>query len=282
MKKLLISLSAILAVLVFTSVQTLASDLIYGCYNKTGALRIVSDPGDCNKKNETLISWNSEGEQGPAGPLGDTGPQGPQGLRGLQGKQGLPGVKGDTGNTGLEGPQGADGAITQEQLDVLYDRLEYLESLHTTDDRFTDMGNGTVRDNNSGLIWLKNANCYNNHISWDAAKSKAASLKHGICGLADDSAEGDWRLPATAEWEAFVDLNYEYPALSNSLGRGKWTPGDPFINVMVQSTYWSSDVATEYGQPPCLYMGTGVMTVDYDGTGGSTSSSYAWPVRAGN
>ena len=26
--------------------------------------------------------------------------------------------------------------------------------------RFTDLENGTVRDNETGLIWLKNANCF--------------------------------------------------------------------------------------------------------------------------
>jgi hypothetical protein len=279
MKKFAISLSIILVVLVFTSVQSFAED-IYGCYGKSGALRIVSDPGDCNKKNETLISWNSEGEQGPAGPQGEQGPQGSQGLRGLQG------VKGDTGDTGPEGPQGlqgiqgvkgepgADGAITQEQLDDIYTRIEDLESSIY---RFTDMGNGTVRDNNSGLIWLKNANCYVNYISWEDAKSAAAGLAEGICELTDGSQVGEWRLPNNAEWESFVDLNYQFPALSNSLGRGKWTPGDPFNNVMTMG-YWSCeglDVVNAYS----VNMSDGTLAFDHKN---QHSQSYAWPVRAGN
>jgi len=48
--------------------------------------------------------------------------------------------------------------------------------------RFVDLGNGTVRDTSTGLIWLKNANCFGTK-AWQDAMDTAASLADGQCGL---------------------------------------------------------------------------------------------------
>ena len=58
--------------------------------------------------------------------------------------------------------------------------------------------NGTVKDTVTGLIWLKNANCFG-LISWADANIKAGALASGQCGLADGSKPGDWRLPTLDE-----------------------------------------------------------------------------------
>ena len=78
------------------------------------------------------------------------------------------------------------------------------------DGRFTDMGDGTVRDNDSGLIWLKCGGCTelpgtsNAAADWNYAIDIAAfSLADGLCGLTDGSHEGDWRIPTMAEWGGF-------------------------------------------------------------------------------
>ena len=42
--------------------------------------------------------------------------------------------------------------------------------------RFTDNGNGTITDNLTGLIWLKNANCPNGTRHWVTALADVASL----------------------------------------------------------------------------------------------------------
>ena len=151
-----------------------------------------------------------KGDQGTQGVKGDQGDQGIQGIQGVkgdqgdkgdQGIQGIQGVKGDQGDQGPPGADGADGVcdcpITQEQLDDLIARIEYLESLST---RFTDMGDGTIRDNETGLIWLKNASCSelpgtdtSGRADWDTATAAAAGLENGTCGLTDGSAAGDWR-----------------------------------------------------------------------------------------
>ena len=83
------------------------------------------------------------------------------------------------------------------------------------DNRFVDMGDGTVLDRTSGLTWLKNANAFG-AMNWDDASAAAAALNDGEYGLTDGSIEGDWRLPTIEEWEAFVDANYDSPALSNA------------------------------------------------------------------
>ncbi len=114
--------------------------------------------------------------------------------------------------------------------------------------RFTDMGDGTVRDNDSGLVWLKDASCidlpYTQSSSggaadWYNAVLAAAALEDGICGLTDGSMAGNWRLPTLEEWEAFVCTSFWGPAIFNTMGDGQWTQGDPF-NDVVSHHYWSS------------------------------------------
>jgi len=56
--------------------------------------------------------------------------------------------------------------------------------------------NGTIKDGN--LVWLRNADCFGKQ-NWNQAKSSAASLKSGSCGLTDGSTAGQWRLPTLEE-----------------------------------------------------------------------------------
>ena len=55
--------------------------------------------------------------------------------------------------------------------------------------RFTDNGDGTVTDNLTALIWLKNANCFG-PPNWATALSDANTLANGSCGLSDGSSAG--------------------------------------------------------------------------------------------
>jgi hypothetical protein len=111
--------------------------------------------------------------------------------------------------------------------------------------RFTDNGDGTVTDKLTGLVWLKNANCYGKR-TWVPAVSLSNSLADGKCGLTDGSSAGDWRLPNVKELLSLVDYGVYYPALPNTAGTGKWSENDPFINVQWQQEYedyyWSSTV----------------------------------------
>jgi hypothetical protein len=104
--------------------------------------------------------------------------------------------------------------------------------------RFTDDANGTVTDNLTGLIWLKDANCFpsndNSRLSWDSALAHANDLASGACGLSDGSRAGDWRLPNRNELTSLLDLGQRNPALSRS---------HPFTSFQA-ARYWSSTPST--------------------------------------
>ncbi len=141
--------------------------------------------------------------------------------------------------------------------------------------RFTDNLNGTVTDNATGLIWLKNANCFGAQ-NWSTAITLSNTLASGACGLSDGSTFGQWRLSNIKELLSLIDYAHTVPALPT---------GHPFSNVASYGWYWSStdnhgDVSHNTAWP--MFMGNGDVG---DGGGGSvvnkSSSIYMWPVRGG-
>ena len=78
--------------------------------------------------------------------------------------------------------------------------------------RFIDNGDGTVTDNLTGLVWLKNANPFG-FRTWEQALTVCNSLASGSYGLTDGSAAGDWRLPNIKEIESLVDYGHVGPCL---------------------------------------------------------------------
>jgi hypothetical protein len=140
--------------------------------------------------------------------------------------------------------------------------------------RFTDNSDGTVTDNLTGLIWLKDANCFGTR-TWNNALSDANGLASGSCGLTDGSSAGDWRLPNTYELASLPDLKFWQPALSNSAGTGQWTHGDPFISLVTDGNYWSSSTsAYDTGSAWFVDMYFGVVY-----WGNKANVYYVWPVR---
>ncbi|MDM8558915.1 caspase family protein [Candidatus Parabeggiatoa sp. HSG14] len=146
---------------------------------------------------------------------------------------------------------------------------------------YTDNGDGTVTDNRSGLIWLKNANCFGRQ-NWETAMQSAANLASGQCGLRDGSRRGMWRLPTKDEWGAMIDEKYvdrkswNQPALSNTAGTGPWKEGDAFSSVQAFN-YWSS---TTFANNAAYAWR---VTLDFGRVHGNvkTFSNYVWPVRGG-
>ena len=320
MKKLFIILGVIFLFMVSTSIQSLAQDqVICGCYKKqNGQLRIVNSPNDC-RPSEVAISWNligpegpqgPQGEQGPVGPQGpkgDPGPQGPAGADGEQGPagpQGLKGDKGDTGPQGPEGPQGIQGEqgppgecdcpITQEQLDELYDRIAFLEDdvyprfVNTGRPGSTDFTN-VIRDNKTGLLWLRNASC--EELPYTDSEGRAtlaeafaavAALKDGMCWLNDGSAPGDWRLPNLYEWMAFMSQINTDPAMSVDYW-SQW-----FIDIK-NDWYWTGftwhwdeeDQTWTHVWAVNLSNGEIKKINDHD-PNDQSHKYYVWPVRSGN
>jgi hypothetical protein len=139
--------------------------------------------------------------------------------------------------------------------------------------RYIDNGDGTVTDKDSGLTWLKNANCFGNQ-NWRTAKQSAAGLKSGQCGLRDGSTAGMWRLPTRDELLRMVDKRYKIPALSNAAGTAQWKEGDPFSGVQIYF-YWSSTPHADYSD------GAWYVSLSDGGVnaGGKTFAFCVWPVR---
>jgi len=72
----------------------------------------------------------------------------------------------------------------------------------TNTDRCIDCGNGSVADNDTGLVWLADANCLNGAFDWFTAMDFVAGLSDKPatseaaahdCGLSDGSSPGEWR-----------------------------------------------------------------------------------------
>ncbi len=107
--------------------------------------------------------------------------------------------------------------------------------------RFTDNGNGTVTDNLTRLIWMKNANAFGTK-TWADALTAANGLKSGDFDLNDGSQAGDWRLPNLRELQSLADYSISSPALP---------PGHPFTGVQL-AFYWSSTSDGSYPAYACL------------------------------
>ena len=95
--------------------------------------------------------------------------------------------------------------------------------------RFTGNGDGTVTDNLTELIWMKNAGSIGSTY-WGDALQSCNTLADGYHGLTDSSIDGDWRLPNVRELQSLIDYGRYNDALP---------AGHPFINLM-WSGYWSS------------------------------------------
>lgn len=80
--------------------------------------------------------------------------------------------------------------------------------------RFTDNLNGTISDNLTELIWLKDASCLGRK-PWLGALAAVDGLQEGLCGLSDGSTAGAWRLPNRNELRSLesggAGLDWDHP-----------------------------------------------------------------------
>ncbi|MEP7356612.1 MAG: DUF1566 domain-containing protein [Anaerolineales bacterium] len=134
--------------------------------------------------------------------------------------------------------------------------------------RFTDRGDGSVTDNLTGLIWLKEADCFGTR-TWAQAIGDANALVSGQCSLTDGSTAGHWRLPNIRELLSLIDYNRSAPA---------FPPVHPFSNLQASVRYWSSTVVVNNT--------ANAWNIDFDiGTVNrnqlKTTLYYVWPVSGG-
>jgi hypothetical protein len=136
--------------------------------------------------------------------------------------------------------------------------------------RFTDNNNGTITDNLTGLIWMKNANCSAiSQKTWSEALTAVGNLADGICGLSDGSLAGDWRLPNVRELQSLVDY-------------GRFgAPSLPFTNFQ-DFYYWSSTSYAGYPGFAWLVDFYGFLYNSVENVGKDYSYGYVIAVRGGS
>jgi hypothetical protein len=150
--------------------------------------------------------------------------------------------------------------------------------------RFTDQGDGTIRDNLTGLIWLKNANCFGPK-TWFGALNACNLLQDGDCELEDGSLPGDWRLPNVRELFSLVHFGVDNPAIPNTMGTGKLSDGDPFTGLECDRTdcsegnYWTSN--REPVSEWAYYLYLGAAFVKHTDPNNIANAFHVWPVRGG-
>lgn len=138
--------------------------------------------------------------------------------------------------------------------------------------RFTNNGDGTITDNLTGLIWLRDADCLGAGW-WEPSLQKVRDLNTGTeCNCVDytSGTYDDWRLPNVRELLSLIDYSRNNPSLP---------AGHPFDGVIVEfgKYYWTS---TSGGMlAPALYVSLKTGVVDFAGK--MMSNYYRWPVRGG-
>jgi hypothetical protein len=133
------------------------------------------------------------------------------------------------------------------------------------DPRFQDNGDGTVTDNLTRLVWLKNANPFG-FRTWQQALDECHRLVSGSHGLTDDSKSGDWRLPNIKEIESLVDYEKFGPCLPDG--------GKPFEGVRPSSYWTSTSVAEAPSEAMFIILGVGPAIFE-----SKEHTFFAWPVR---
>jgi hypothetical protein len=155
--------------------------------------------------------------------------------------------------------------------------------------RYKDKGNGTIKDNLTGLIWLKNANCPGVPREWQQALndvstlSKTGKMNNNDCGDTSDKGgthRTDWRLPNIRELFSLVDYAFYGPAISNAKGDGICTLSDCAYTNFQASGYWSSTTKAGAGNQVLAwyvyFLNGGVDAV------GKINNGYVIAVRGGS
>jgi hypothetical protein len=143
---------------------------------------------------------------------------------------------------------------------------ELLKGVEWPDPRFTDNLDGTVTDNLTGLIWLKDVDRFTDR-GWNAALAACNNLADDGAALTDGSVAGDWRLPNIWELGSLSDFSRIGPALPE---------GHPF-SIQNAGSYWSSTtMVTNANRAWAMGMGIGKISTEAKG-----GSNHVWPVRDG-
>src|SRR5439155_20775304 len=86
---------------------------------------------------------------------------------------------------------------------------------------YTDNGDGTITDNNTGLVWEKlsmdgSVHSVRNTYTWD----QAFSVHVATLNSASFAGNNDWRLPNVKEVQSIMNYENAYPPLSTAFNTG--------------------------------------------------------------
>ena len=233
------------------------------------------------------------GPAGPAGPQGLPGPMGPpgatgsagaagaQGLQGIAGPQGAQGLQGATGATGPQGPAGATGA-NGTGVPACGSPAPFLVIANgalACQPRFNTNGDGTLTDNQTGLMWEITTSacggeitCYTNTYDWSdlfstflAGLNSDATLNAASTCFANHC---DWRIPNVLELRNILIASPCDPSCIDS----KFGPTGPTF-----SAYWSSS-STAANSASAWYVDFGFGDAEFSAKG---LLIYARAVRSG-
>jgi hypothetical protein len=136
--------------------------------------------------------------------------------------------------------------------------------------RFTDNANGTVTDNLTGLMWMKNADAGNDcdggdtgTETWTNALASAAA-----CNTNTFAGYTDWRLPNVRELHSLIHYGQKKSSA--------WLNGQGFSGVQT-ATYWSSTTDADDTDWAFLVH----LRYGYVDSNDKTGTGYVWPVRGG-
>jgi hypothetical protein len=237
-----------------------------GAQGQPGAQGAKGDPGPVGPK-------GADGAIGPAGPNGTAGAQGPQGDTGPQGPKG---DKGDPGSSG--------GGLVCTTAPSVY-LVTASNGTQTCQGRFVDNLDGTVTDNQTGLMWEKKSAAgtgdvhdVSNLYTWSVAGSTDPSgtlytdFLRQLNGFNDSggapcfAGHCDWRIPSIGELRSILPASY--PGCTSPC-----TPVDPPFGPTQGNAYSSSN-------PVASFPGFVWMLLVADGYVGNTYETYALSARA--
>ena len=147
--------------------------------------------------------------------------------------------------------------------------------------RFTDLRDGTVRDEQSALVWSRDANLPGfaqprDGMDWEASVAFVGDMN---AGTRSNMAHNDWRIPTDRELRQFLAAFWRPSGLRDlsfldlDPTRRRTTQG-PFVNIS-ESAFWSSTTARSNSQRRVVVVDTGLATFVLPATG----SARLWPVR---
>ncbi len=133
--------------------------------------------------------------------------------------------------------------------------------------RFKDNGNGTITDNLTALMWVKDAStplvgtCTGGIKAWQEALDYVRCLNAG-----NYLGYNNWRLPNSRELVSLIDRSMAWPLALPQ--------GHPFTSVQSQY-YWTADTYSIYNPYACVVL-LASGAVDYTN---KTYQYFVWPVR---